>query len=148
MRKNRKERKEKTTEGDEIALILGIIFLGSLIYLSISSLLSSSKQTPAINRTFYLSSNLFPIEAYISYVNGTPAAAIFYGTPQPNGTECISSVAVYLSNYTSQRISSKPLFIYNPKEVANVYYNSGIVYKVATPNGYTLLCPNIVNATK
>jgi len=98
--------------------------------------------------TFYLAANLFPMESYDSYINGTPAAAIFYGTPQPNGTECISSVEVYLSNYTSQRISSKPLFIYNPKEVANVYYNSGIVDKVFIPNGYTLLCPNIVNVTK
>ena len=98
--------------------------------------------------TFYLAANLFPMESYDSYINGTPAAAIFYGTPQANGTECISSVAVYLSNYTSQRICPTPLFIYNPEEVANIYYNSGIVDKVFIPNGYTLLCPNIVNATK
>jgi len=145
-----KEMKEKTTkekEITEITLIL-IVFIGFVFYLSIFSLLNSSKQILTVNQTFYLSSNLFPIEAYISYINGTPAAAIFYGTPQLNGTECISSVAVYLSNYTSQRISSTPLFIYNPKEVANIYYSSGIVDKAFIPNGYTLLCPNIVNATK
>ena len=92
----------------------------------------------------------------INPLSGAPYSNyIFYGSLQPNGTECISSVAVYnyTYNYTRQayRVAWKGL-ITNPKQVSNIYkvfsYNPAYL-SVSLPNGaYTLLCPGIINATR
>ena len=103
----------------------------------------------APTHTAYLSSTLFPLKANVYIYKVIPAEYAFYGTLQSNGTECISSVAVYSFNYTSQSIYSTPqTIISNPKEVADIYYYSEAYLNITIPNGYTLLCPNIVNATK
>jgi len=97
--------------------------------------------------TLYLQSDLFPIKITSfksAFGNPTPEYAFY-------GTECINSVAVYPFNYTTQRISSTPLpIIYNPEEVADMYYSSVLTdtLNISIPSGYTLLCPNIVNATR
>ena len=92
----------------------------------------------------------------INPLSGAPYSNyIFYGSLQPNGTECISSVEVYnyTYNYTRQtyRIAWKEL-ITNPRQVSNIYkvFSYFPAYlPVVLPNGaYTLLCPDIINATK
>jgi len=163
-KKTKIKKTEKISISDKFVLVVSGFLVGILIFMFVSFLLENvgiNSGTLIINKvtgmnidlapthTFYLSANLFPIESYYSFINGTPAVAVFYGTPQSNGTECVSSVVVYPFNDTSQSLSKKPLpTIYYPEEVAKVYYNSNIVYQVAIPNGYTLLCPNIINATK
>jgi len=108
------------------------------------------------SQTFYLSSKLFPIVAIGGYggnvygPNWTIAKYIFYGTPQANGTECISGVEVYLINPVNNSFSSIPeVNTTNPKEVAKLYYYSQIYFSFdIKPNKYTLLCPDIVNTIK
>jgi len=104
----------------------------------------------APTHTAYLSPTLFPLKVDINnyQVAPNPIKYIFYGTKQSNGTECISSVAVYSFNYTIQRFSPIPEIITNPKGVADAYYTSEGYLNVTIPNGYTLLCPNIINASK
>jgi len=148
-----KEEKETLIMLSIIALVLVFaVFIAYTIY-----------PPPASNptKTFYLASNLFPLKAY-EYIDGGeirfPQYA-FYGTPQPNGTECISNVAVYSFNYTTQKVSTTPQIITDPKQVAKIYYNyatpEGTIFVnssessayIVIPENYTLLCPNIVNAT-
>jgi len=144
----------------------GFIVL-SIIVLAFAFLISYAIYTappPASNptKTFYLASNLFPLKAY-EYVGGGNILFLkyaFYGTPQANGTECISRVAVYSFNYTTQKASTTPQIITDPKQVANIYYNyatlGGTIFVnssessayIVIPENYTLLCPDIVNATK
>ena len=137
--------KKEEKEGYIIASIIVLLFAFFIAY-SIYKALAPSISNPT--KTFYLASNLFPLKAY-GYIGGIrfPQYA-FYGTPQPNGTECISSVAVYSFNYTIQRFSSIPEIITNPKGVADAYYTSEGYLNVNIPNGYTLLCPDIINASK
>ena len=103
----------------------------------------------APTQTYYLSYNLFPIKItpIVGYHQNIEYA--FLGTPQSNGTECISSVAIYPFNDTIQNFSSTPQTItFNPKEVAGIYYTYVYYIPFDIPDGYTLLCPNIINATK
>jgi len=143
-----------------------IISLSSAIILVFAFFIAYSfiHTAPASNptKTFYLASNLFPLKAYEYVGEGVirfPQYA-FYGTPQPNGTECISNVAVYSFNYTTQKVSTTPQIITDPKQVAEIYYTyatlGGTIFVnssessayIVIPENYTLLCPNIVNATK
>ena len=139
---------KKLTTEDIIYLIAFIVSIGAIIYviyLVISQLVIPPK-------TLYITSNHFPIIAQSPYYSLNDSTYIFYGTLQPNGTECISSakIVTYIFNYTTQSISSKPQItnITNPKEVANLYYNANLNFMFTIPKGYTLLCPNIINATR
>jgi len=129
----------------ELAVLIGILIY--VIYLAVSSLVPPHK-------TLYITSNHFPITAtpLALLFDTNPIVYIFYGTPQHNGTECINSAEIYTYqfNYTTQSISSKPQItnITDPKEVANLYYSAQVNDMFTIPNGYTLLCPNIVNATR
>jgi len=107
-------------------------------------------------QTLYLTANLFPIQGgnyFTGYMGNRPITnSTFYGVVQPNGTECIDKVVIRLFNYTTQGLS-KPEAITDPKQVAVIYNNysgftSSLGIQVAIPAGYTLLCPNIVNATR
>jgi len=103
----------------------------------------------APTHTAYLSSTIFPLKVNINnYFTPNPIEYTFYGIPQPNGTECISIVGISSFNYTSQNFSKSQTLITNPKGVAEAYYTSEGYLNVNIPNGYTLLCPNIVKATK
>jgi len=141
---------KKITTEDIIYLIAFAVLMGMLIYviyLIINQILPPSK-------TLYITSNHFPIEAIPRTLlfNMSPTEYIFYGTPQANGTECISSakIVTYIFNYTTQSISPTPQItnVTDPKEVANLYYSAQVNYMFTIPSGYTLLCPNIINATK
>jgi len=138
-----------------IAFIIALAFIFFIVY-TIYIVPSTSNPT----KTFYLASNLFPLKAY-GYVGGIrfPRYA-FYGTLQPNGTECISSIAVYSFNYTTQKASIMPqTIITDPKQVAKIYYDYaalGTIFVnsskssayIVIPKNYTLLCPDVVNAKK
>ena len=104
----------------------------------------------APTHTAYLSSTLFPLKVNINnyLITPNPVKYAFYGIPQPNGTECISIVGISSFNYTSQNFSKSQTLITNPKGVAEAYYISEAYLNVTIPNGYTLLCPDVVNATK
>ena len=104
----------------------------------------------APTHTTYLSSTIFPLKVNINnyLITPNPIEYAFYGIPQPNGTECISIVGIFSFNYTSQNFSKSQTLITNPKGVAEAYYTSEAYLNVTIPNGYTLLCPDIVNATK
>jgi len=139
---------KKTTE-DIIYSIGYAVLIGILIYVIY---LGVSSSVPP-HKTLYITSNHFPISVIPDSFNfNNVSEYLFYGTLQPNGTECISRVAIEVNpfNYTSQNFSSIPQItnVTNPEEVANIYYNSQITYMFSIPNGYTLLCPNIVNATR
>jgi len=116
-------------------------------------------------KTFYISSNLFPLRVfyYNSYIemeinplSGAPYSNyIFYGSLQPNGTECISSVEVYnyTYNYTSQtyHVVQEEL-ITDPRQISSIYkvfsYYPAYLGILLPNSAYTLLCPNIINATR
>ena len=112
------------------------------------------------SHTFYLSSKLFPITAIGSYSGNIygkiysnlriTVKYVFYGTPQPDGTECISGVAVYPISLINDSFSSIPAInTTNPEEVAKIYYYSQVYFNFnIKPNKYTLLCPNIITAIK
>jgi len=104
----------------------------------------------ASTHTAYLSSTLFPLKVNINnyFITPNPVEYVFYGIPQSNGTECISTVGISSFNYISQNFSKSQTLITNPKGVADAYYTSEAYLNVTIPNGYTLLCPNIINATK
>jgi len=126
------------------AVLIGILIY--VVYLGITLLLFPQY------KTLYITSNHFPILVpTLNYIINKESY-IFYGTPQLNGTECISSaeIVVFPFNYTTQSLSPTPKItnVTNPKEVANLYYKAQLNYMFTIPNGYTLLCPNIVNATK
>jgi len=127
----------------EFAVSIGILVY--VIYLIIIQILPPSK-------TLYITSNHFPIDAPSPDYPLNDSTYIFYGTPQANGTECISSakIVTYLFNYTTQSLSPKPQItnVTNPKKVANLYYNAQLNFMFTIPKGYTLLCPNIINATR
>jgi len=166
-RLKKEEEWENEAKWDKIKFIIGIsiplIIIGIILFYIFSVEFSEEGAYAGVAviyrveniippHTFYLQSNLFPIKvaSFESVlVKPTPEYA-FYGTIQPNGTECISSVAVYQFNYTTQKISSIPEIIYNPEKVADIYYSSVLTntLNISISNGYTLLCPNIVNATK
>jgi len=133
-------KKEKRDNKIIRSIIVGVAsgFFSFMLFVAIFlSLFFIFNYTPT--KTLYLSSYLFPIKEYdvensVMYV--------FSGTPLSNGTECINRItAIYLSNNTIQNIS-------NPKQVADIYYSSEIDVFYNLPAEYTLLCPNIVNATK
>jgi len=139
---------KKITTEDIIYLIAFAVSIGILIYviyLVISQLVIPPK-------TLYITSNHFPIVAPSPDYPLNDSTYIFYGTPQANGTKCISSakIVTYLFNYTTQSISPTPQItnITDPKEVANLYYNAQLNFMFTIPKGYTLLCPNIINATR
>jgi len=139
---------KKITTEDIIYLIAFTVSIGVIIYviyLVISQLVIPPK-------TLYITSNHFPIDAPSPYYPLNDSTYIFYGTPQANGTECISSakIVTYLFNYTTQSLSPKPQItnVTNPKKVANLYYNAQLNFMFTIPKGYTLLCPNIINATR
>jgi len=125
------------------AVLVGVIIY--MIFLIVSNLMPPYK-------TLYITSNHFPIVAQSPYYPMNDSTYIFYGTLQPNGTECISSVKIitYHFNYTTQSLSPTPQItnVTNPKRVANLYYSIPINFMFTIPKGYTLLCPNIVNATR
>ena len=127
----------------EFAVLIGILIYGT--YFIISQLMPPSK-------TLYITSNHFPIVTQSPDYPLNDSIYIFYGTPQANGTECISSAKImtYLFNYTTQSLSPKPQItnVTNPKKVVNLYYNVPMNFMFTIPKGYTLLCPNIVNATR
>jgi len=126
----------------------GIIFLISVLFWYALGGNTTIAVATAPTQTLYLSANLFPIKITPIQTNVEYA---FLGTPQSNGTACISGVAIYPYNYTIQNYSSTPQTItFNPKEVAGIYYTYGVYYInfFRIPDGYTLLCPDIVNATK
>ena len=138
---------EKTKKNDEILVaILFLAFFGFLIALVLIAVASMP------SKTLYITSNHFPIKVVGGNLNGNTTEYVFYGTLQPNGTECISSVVIvnYPFNYTTQSNSPIPQItnVTNPKEVAGIYYSSLITWDFNIPDGYTLLCPDIVNATK
>ena len=141
---------KKITTEDIIYLIAFAVPIGIFIY--VIYLIISQFVIPP--KTLYITSNHFPIEAIPRTLlfNTSPTDYIFYGTPQPNGTECISSakIVTYLFNYTTQSISPTPQItnVTDPKEVANLYYSAQVSYMFTIPSGYTLLCPNIINATR
>ena len=139
---------KKLTTEDIIYLIAFIVSIGAIIYviyLVISQLVIPPK-------TLYITSNHFPIDAPSPYYPLNDSTYIFYGTPQANGTECVSSakIVTYIFNYTTQSLSPKPQIINvsNPKKVANLYYNVPMNFMFTIPKGHTLLCPNIINATR
>lgn len=155
-----KKAKRKTREADKRDIVIAILMAFTIIiglYI-IGSYIRSEFALPhnALQQTVYLPSNQFPIIAYGSYKNVTFTEYIFYGTIQSNGTECISGFAVYplIFNSTNMSISSTPLInTTNPKEIEELYNYSGIYYyfginTTQKAHEYTLLCPNIVNATK
>ena len=137
--------KEDIINSIEFAVLIGILIY--VIYLIINQIIPPSK-------TLYITLNYFPIEAIPQTLlfNTSPTYYIFYGTPQANGTECVSSakIVTYIFNYTTQSLSKTPQIknITDPKEVANLYYNAQVNDMFTIPNDYTLLCPNIINATR
>ena len=135
--------KEDIIYSIEFAVLIGILIY--VIYLVISQLVIPPK-------TLYITSNHFPINVVPAIFSNNAIEYIFYGTLQPNGTECISSVKIITNpfNYTTQSISPTPQItnVTDPKEVANLYYSAQVNYMFTIPSGYTLLCPNIINATK
>jgi len=132
-----------------IAFALGIVALLFGIYIT-------TKPASQPTQTIYLSANLFPITAYGYVEDVLVPKLVFYGTIQPNGTECISSVAVYSFNYTIQNTSLTQI-ITNPEQVSKIFYgykgissmksSKGSEIIIPDNNNYTLLCPNIINAT-
>jgi len=147
--------KEAKKNDDIVVGILILTFCGFLI----ASVLTTTTSTPT--KTLYITANHFPIKVPDIQLGDTENASvyIFYGTSQPNGTECISSAEIYTYqfNYTTQSLSSIPEItnVTNPKEVADMYYNSLFGNSlfatnriIHIPDGYTLLCPDIVNATR
>ena len=135
--------KEDIIYSIEFAVLIGILIY--VIYLVISQLVIPPK-------TLYITSNHFPIVAQSPDYPLNDSTYIFYGTPQANGTECVSSakIVTYIFNYTTQSLSPKPQIINvsNPKKVANLYYNVPMNFMFTIPKGHTLLCPNIINATR
>jgi len=135
--------KEDIIYSIEFAVLMGILIY--VIYLIINQILPPSK-------TLYITSNHFPIDVQSPDYPLNDSTYIFYGIPQANGTECISSakIVTYIFNYTTQSLSPKPQItnVTNPKEVANLYYNALLNFMFTIPKGYTLLCPNIINATR
>jgi len=166
-RLKKEEEWENEAKWDKIKFIIGIsilpIIIGIIFFYIFSVEFSEEGAYAGVaviykveniipQHTLYLQSDLFPIKITSfksAFGNPTPEYA-FYGTIQPNGTECISRVAVYQFNYTIQKISSIPEIIYNPEKVADIYYSSVLTntLNISMPNGYTLLCPDIVNAIK
>ena len=139
----KKETKENIIYSIELVVLIGILIY--VVYLCITSLVFPQY------KTLYITSNHFPIIVPAIFSNND-IAYVFYGTLQHNGTECISSVKIvtYIFNYTTQSLSPTPKItnVTDPKRVANLYYNAQVNYIFTIPNGYTLLCPNIVNATR
>jgi len=142
-------------------------FIIMLVFLGFAFIVSLIIIVPRLTtyKTVYISSNLFPLKVFyynsymemeINPLSGAPYSNyIFYGSSQPNGTECISSVEVYnyTYNYTRQtyRVAWKEL-ITDPGQVSSIYkvfsYDPASL-GVLLPNGaYTLLCPDIINATR
>jgi len=150
-----KKEKEEVNKASIIAFIMVSIFI---IEVLISLFIPNSDYILPHNtpqQTVYFPSNQFPIKIYGAYMNGTEgivAEYIFYGTPQSNGKECISSVAVYPINPTNMQISSKTPLINttNPEKVVEIYNYSRVYlyFKPYTSDGHTLLCPDVINATK
>jgi len=152
----RKIEEAKAKKNDTIlAIAYLLIIFGILIALVLTV---TSRPT----KTLYITANHFPIIVPDAQLGDTENATvyIFNGTLQLNGTECISSAEIYTYqfNYTTQKLSSTPqiTIITNPKEIADMYYNSLIGNSLLTatnmviniPDGYTLLCPDIINATR
>jgi len=144
-----------------ITLISITIFVGGAVILSylgvnagvdaITGVTNAVTLAIAPTQTLYLSHKLFPIRItpIVGFLGSPQMECVFLGTPQSNGTECISGVAIYPYNYTIQNFSSAPQTItFNPKEVATIYYAYVYYIPYNIPDGYTLLCPDIVNATK
>jgi len=140
---------KKSTKKDVIYSIGFVVLIGVLVY-SIYLVITQLILPPL--KTLYITSNHFPIVAQSPYYPMNDTTYIFYGTPQPNGTECISSVKIvtYIFNYTTQSLSPTPKItnVTDPKRLANLYYSAPINFMFTIPKGYTLLCPNIVNATR
>jgi len=147
IKKKMEEANKEAKKNDDIIIvaILALSFLGALIGMA---LITTSTPT----KTLYITSNLFPIKVVGGNLNGNTTEYVFYGTLQPNGTECISRVVIvnYPFNYTTQSNSPIPqnTTITNPKQIAGIYYSSLITAMFNIPNGYTLLCPDIINASK
>ena len=143
--KNNKTDKETKKNDTILVAILALSLSGALI-----GMVLITTSTPT--KTLYITSNHFPIEVVAGNLNGNTTEYVFYGTLQPNGTECISSVVIvnYPFNYTTQSNSPIPQItnITNPKQVAGIYYGSLVTFMFNIPDGYTLLCPDIVNATR
>ena len=163
MKYTKKEKKigkmDKKTKKSVIYITMGVLISALIIVicLIVAQFIVLPELTPP--KTLYLKANLFPIQGGFPIIGpcqytGSPPIinSTFYGTLQPNGTECIDNVIIYYFNYTTQR-SSGPELITNPKQVVGLYNNcsgftSSLGLFVVIPNNYTLLCPDIVNATK
>jgi len=134
---------------------LGLVIAWLLFVLAVLNYINPFK-IPANIKTLYLSANLFPLKMDAG-AGPSQIEYYFYGTPLPNGTECIDKVTIYQYNYTTQTLSPIPeTIISNPKEVSEIYFRSNFAFLnssktlalIHVPLGYTLLCPNIANATR
>jgi len=155
-----KKAKRRIRGADKTGIVIAILIaFAVMIGMFMASLTIQSEfalPQKALPQTVYLSSNQFPIIAYGSYKNVTFTEFIFYGTPQPNRTECMSGIADYplIFNSTNMSISSIQLInTTNPEKVEELYNYTKIYYyfginTTQKAHDYTLLCPNIVNATK
>jgi len=158
--KRKKGKGELFDEEDSTCFMMfGSVFIIILVAIFVSWLLPKP--------TLYVSASRFPLKVpdmFFKNISSVPAEYIFYGTPQPNGTECISSVAVYKYNQTSHTISSVLLnYSTNPEVVSNMYWSVSSDFTEYPPHYHgpmspspigffispdvTLLCPNIINAT-
>jgi hypothetical protein len=136
-------------------VVLGIFIAYLLFILAVFNYINPLR-IPANIKTLYLSANLFPLKMDAG-AGPSQIEYYFYGTPLPNGTECIDKVAIYQYNYTNQTLYQTPsTIVTNPEGVYTIYFRSNFAYlnssKTSTlinvPPGYTLLCPDVVNAVR
>ena len=132
---------------------LGLVIAWLLFVLAVLNYINPFK-IPANIKTLYLSANLFPLKMDAG-AGPSQIEYYFYGTPLPNGTECIDKVTIYQYNYTNQSLYQTPYtIITNPKGVYEIYFRSNFAGLnssktsafIHVPSGYTLLCPDVVNA--
>ena len=148
------QEKDKPVSNWEL-ITLGLLIAYFLFILFILNYINPLKISSNI-KTLYLSANLFPLKMDAG-AGPSQIEYYFYGTLLSNGTECINKIAIYQYNYTSQKMYQTPeTIVSDPKEVYEIYFHSNFVYlnssKTSTfihiPPGYTLLCPDVVNAIR
>jgi len=150
-----KEENKWTKTDTKITITVALVFsMFAFIFIPNPLMERLDLMTITPSQTFYLTYNLFPIQANGS-INSRPAIFSFNGVPLANGTECISYVQIYPFNYTAQNYHSQPLTISNPVEVGKIYYNVGIGHyingfneQITIPSNSTLLCPSVVKVIK
>jgi len=103
-------------------------WLASYGYYFSENILNGFLNSLGTQPTLYIPASRFPLKVPDTFgyrnFSSVQAEYIFYGTPQPNGTECISGVAVYKYNQTSHTISSVLLnYSTNPEVVSHMYWN-------------------------